>query len=44
MAKARKGTRVVYIAGNHDEILRRFAGTRFGPISIALAWIPMLVF
>src|SRR3989304_703680 len=27
---AAKGTRVVYITGNHDETLRKFAGVRMG--------------
>jgi UDP-2,3-diacylglucosamine pyrophosphatase LpxH len=30
LRKARKGTRVVYIAGNHDEFLRSFLGITFG--------------
>ncbi|NVO86595.1 UDP-2,3-diacylglucosamine diphosphatase [Hymenobacter terrestris] len=29
-----KGTRIHYITGNHDELLRRFAGTRLGGLSI----------
>lgn len=31
---ARKGTRVVYVPGNHDEIGRQFAGLNFGDIEI----------
>jgi UDP-2,3-diacylglucosamine pyrophosphatase LpxH len=34
LRKARKGTRVVYIAGNHDEALRDFLGVAFGGIEI----------
>lgn len=34
LRKARKGTRVVYIAGNHDEVARQFLGLRFGDIEI----------
>src|SRR5215470_11311915 len=30
LRKVRKGTRVVYIPGNHDEGLRDYCGTRFG--------------
>jgi len=30
-----KGTRIHYLTGNHDELLRRFAGTRLGALSIA---------
>ena len=32
--KARKGTRVVYVAGNHDEFARHFLGLAFGDIDI----------
>ncbi|HTT08336.1 MAG TPA: UDP-2,3-diacylglucosamine diphosphatase [Gammaproteobacteria bacterium] len=35
LRKARKGTRVVYIPGNHDEAARQFLGYRFGDIEIA---------
>jgi UDP-2,3-diacylglucosamine pyrophosphatase LpxH len=35
LRKARKGTRVTYIAGNHDEGLRQFLGYAFGEIQIA---------
>lgn len=31
---ARKGTRVVYVPGNHDEVLRDFIGLGFGDIEI----------
>ncbi|RTQ50830.1 UDP-2,3-diacylglucosamine diphosphatase [Hymenobacter gummosus] len=31
---AAKGTRIHYLTGNHDELLRRFAGTRLGALSI----------
>lgn len=34
LRKARKGTRVVYIPGNHDEQFRDFAGTRFGRLVV----------
>jgi UDP-2,3-diacylglucosamine pyrophosphatase LpxH len=34
LRKARKGTRVVYVAGNHDEALRQFVGLSFGDIRI----------
>lgn len=34
LRKARKGTRVVYVAGNHDEVARQFLGMRFGDIEI----------
>ncbi len=35
LRKARKGTRVIYIAGNHDEFLRSFQGVHFGGIVVA---------
>lgn len=35
MAKARTGTRVVYVPGNHDAVLRRFVGTSLNGIEIA---------
>ena len=34
LRKARKGTRVTYIAGNHDEAMRHFLGLAFGGIDI----------
>ena len=34
LRKARKGTRVVYVPGNHDEILRRFPGITIGQIEV----------
>ncbi|RJF76561.1 UDP-2,3-diacylglucosamine diphosphatase [Rhodopseudomonas palustris] len=35
LRKARKGARVVYIPGNHDEFLRSYYGTHFGGIEVA---------
>jgi UDP-2,3-diacylglucosamine pyrophosphatase LpxH len=34
LRKARKGTRVIYVPGNHDENFRDFAGHRFGRIVV----------
>ncbi len=34
LRKARKGTQVVYVAGNHDEVARQFIGLAFGGIEI----------
>ncbi|HZH27617.1 MAG TPA: UDP-2,3-diacylglucosamine diphosphatase [Azospirillaceae bacterium] len=34
LRKARKGTRVVYLPGNHDEGFRSYTGVRFGGIAI----------
>ena len=35
LRKVRKGVRVVYIPGNHDEFLRNYLGTHFGGIEVA---------
>jgi UDP-2,3-diacylglucosamine pyrophosphatase LpxH len=35
LRKGRKGTRIVYIPGNHDEFLRDYYGTHFGGIEVA---------
>jgi UDP-2,3-diacylglucosamine pyrophosphatase LpxH len=35
LRKARKGTRVVYVPGNHDELLRDYNGLHLGNIAIA---------
>jgi UDP-2,3-diacylglucosamine pyrophosphatase LpxH len=34
LRKARKGTKVVYVAGNHDEVMRHFLGLAFGGIDV----------
>jgi UDP-2,3-diacylglucosamine pyrophosphatase LpxH len=34
LRKARKGTRVIYIPGNHDENFRDIAGHRFGRVAV----------
>lgn len=39
LRKARKGTRIVYIPGNHDEILRDYVGTHFGGIEVCRSLI-----
>ena len=35
LRRARKGSRIIYIPGNHDEFLREFYGTHFGGIEVA---------
>ncbi|OAP42634.1 UDP-2,3-diacylglucosamine hydrolase [Sinorhizobium glycinis] len=35
LRKARKGSRVIYIPGNHDEFMRDFPGVHFGGIEVA---------
>ena len=39
LRKARKGTRVVFIPGNHDEFARRYVGHDFGGIEVAAEWL-----
>jgi len=34
LRKARKGARIIYIPGNHDEVLRDYLGTHFGGIEV----------
>ena len=34
LAKAKEGTRVIYMPGNHDENIREFCGSLFGNVSI----------
>ena len=34
LGKAKHGTRIIYICGNHDEILRDYVGMRFGNMEI----------
>jgi UDP-2,3-diacylglucosamine pyrophosphatase LpxH len=34
LRKARKGARVIYLPGNHDEFLRPYLGTHFGGIEV----------
>jgi UDP-2,3-diacylglucosamine pyrophosphatase LpxH len=34
LRKARKGSRIVYVPGNHDEFLRDFPGNHFGGIEV----------
>ncbi len=34
MKRAKHGTRVIYIPGNHDEMFRQFAGMNFGGVEI----------
>ena len=34
LRKARKGTRIVFVPGNHDEFLRDYAGSNFGGVEI----------
>ena len=37
LKRAKRGTRIVYIPGNHDEMIRPFAGMKFGDVEIKRA-------
>jgi UDP-2,3-diacylglucosamine pyrophosphatase LpxH len=37
LKRAKRGTRVIYIPGNHDEMFRQFSGLNFGGVEIARA-------
>ncbi len=39
LRKARKGTRVVFVPGNHDEFARRYIGHNFGGIDVVDEWL-----
>ena len=39
LRKARKGTKVVFIPGNHDEFARRYVEHNFGGVDVAEEWI-----
>jgi len=32
--KARRGTRIIFVPGNHDEVMRQYLGTHFGGIEV----------
>jgi UDP-2,3-diacylglucosamine pyrophosphatase LpxH len=36
---ARKGSRVIFVPGNHDEFARRYAGHSFGGVEVAFDWV-----
>src|SRR5574343_41487 len=39
LRKARKGCRVVFIPGNHDEFARKYLGHNFGGIEVVKEWV-----
>jgi UDP-2,3-diacylglucosamine pyrophosphatase LpxH len=39
LRKARKGTRVIFVPGNHDEFARRYVEHEFGGIEVVDEWI-----
>ncbi len=42
LRKARKGTRVIFVPGNHDEFARKYLNHNFGGIDVAPEWIHTL--
>jgi len=39
LRKVRKGTRVVFVPGNHDEFARKYLGHSFGGVEVAEEWV-----
>jgi UDP-2,3-diacylglucosamine pyrophosphatase LpxH len=39
LRKARKGTRVIYVPGNHDEFARKYLDHSFGGVEVAHEWV-----
>jgi len=39
LRKARKGTRVIFVPGNHDEFARRYVEHNFGGVEVVEEWI-----
>ncbi len=39
LRKARKGTQVIFVPGNHDEFARRYVGHEFGGIAVVEDWM-----
>jgi len=39
LAKAKEGTEVIYVPGNHDEDIREFCGSKFGNLSIRRKYV-----
>ena len=39
LRKARKGTRVIFVPGNHDEFARKYVQHNFGGIEVASDWV-----
>ncbi|MCX7627877.1 MAG: UDP-2,3-diacylglucosamine diphosphatase [Methylophilaceae bacterium] len=39
LRRARHGEKVIFIPGNHDEVLREYDGIRFGDILVASEWV-----
>lgn len=39
LRKVRKGTRVIFVPGNHDEFARKYLGHTFGGVEVADEWV-----
>jgi UDP-2,3-diacylglucosamine pyrophosphatase LpxH len=39
LAMAKEGTRVIYVAGNHDDNIREFCGSLFGNVSVRRRYV-----
>jgi UDP-2,3-diacylglucosamine pyrophosphatase LpxH len=39
LKRARHGTRVIFVPGNHDEVLREYVGTTFGDIELVQEYV-----
>jgi len=39
LRKARHGTRVIFVPGNHDEFARKYLGNNFGGVEVAEEWV-----
>ena len=39
LRKARKGTQVIFVPGNHDEFARRYVEHNFGGVDVVEDWI-----
>ena len=39
LRKARKGTRVIFVPGNHDEFARKYLGHNFGGVDVVEEWV-----
>jgi UDP-2,3-diacylglucosamine pyrophosphatase LpxH len=39
LRKARKGTKVIFVPGNHDEFARKYVQHNFGGVDVAAEWI-----
>ncbi len=39
LRKARKGTKVIFVPGNHDEFARRYVQHNFGGVDVVDDWI-----